>query len=123
MTRLRTHSRPAVLLALFALALQLVVGATHFHPEDFGRSAAQAAAALGRHGADPGAPGRPADHHPGHDACAICATVGLTSAPLLASPPIVAALVLTSFTWAFYDLARTVPGRRAGLFRARAPPV
>jgi hypothetical protein len=76
-------------LALFALAVQLVVSFGHIHPEDFWtpRDAPAVAQASGSAPASPANPALPA-----HDDCAICVAMAMAAssalpAPILLAPP------------------------------------
>jgi hypothetical protein len=108
-------------LALFALALQLMLPFAHLHPEDiFGPGGAPfTLSAVERF--DPPS----TDPHPSHndDYCAICATMYLLgSSPIPDAPP----LLPLSFVWQRVDhfdltVATFVAlGRRP--FQSRAPP-
>lgn len=66
--------------ALFAMAIQLVLSFGHVHLEDIkGQSAAIATSAEG----PPSAPADDDHGAPGHDFCAICASLSLTSSSVL----------------------------------------
>ena len=106
-------------LALFALALQLVLSFGHIHLDDLGLGGALAATAekASESGTPPGtAPDR-------DEGCAICAIIGLASTPLVPDAP---ALVFDAAQHAalFSELiAAFVSDPRREHFQARAPPV
>jgi hypothetical protein len=108
-------------LALFALALQLVLSFGHIHREDiygYGppRVAATVPATL---------PASDPAHQPAHhtdDYCAICATLSLLGASLAAEAPQVALRFETQAIEHFDRIAAiSVAPRRSG-FQSRAPP-
>jgi hypothetical protein len=112
-------------LALFALAVQLVLSFGHIHREDiFGPAAAPAGAVVVASAADPSAP-TPADPAPGHadDYCAICASLYLLGTSFV---PDVPQLPLPHVSYAIEHVDRTVvvlvvPQRAP--FQSRAPPL
>jgi hypothetical protein len=108
-------------LALFALAVQLVLSFGHIHREDIYGSAPPAALAQAL-AADHAQ--LPADHSSKHgdDYCAICATISLLSTSFVATAPLLPVPV------AFYAVEHvdraaiaSVAPRRAP-FQSRAPP-
>src|SRR6185437_2718811 len=91
--RQRWHHGFATWLALFSIALQIVVTSGHFHPEDFAvlagdrGGAAFAAAANGENSpSQPG--GLPAT--PAHDDCALCVSLNLIGGSAVPAPPTLA---------------------------------
>jgi hypothetical protein len=121
MNWVRTHRRIGGTLALFALALQLVLSFGHVHTRDFagipGPAVAQAQVTA-PHGPD----GDAADR--AHDAyCAVCATVTLSGTLVL--PALPALLPPSSLTdvshW--YRLADRRDRFEHAPFSARAPPL
>lgn len=116
MQRRGTWRRLTAGLALFALALQLVVSFAHVHGEDF--------AGLHRSGVTHAAPtDDPAGGHsdPDHLTCDICATAHLARALVMPAPP---ALVLPSFSIATQAIAslQAQSGSTSSAFHARGPP-
>jgi hypothetical protein len=108
-------------LALYALALQLVFSFGHIHPSDiFGPSANRSTLAQ-QQGAPP-APDRQAPALPNHEDCAICVTMAMAAgtalpAPVMLPPPsVVAAIVIPPPLWIAVAFAPRLP------FRSRAPP-
>ena len=105
-------------LALFALALQLVLSFGHIHAEDLaGKPVAMAALAQ---------PGTPQGDTPGHDDddkfCDICAALALLASGQVAAPP---ALILpVAFRAAPLQVASDslVAAFHRAAFRSRAPP-
>jgi len=109
-------------LALFALALQLVLSFGHIHAEDLGVVAPANARSIAHNPAsDDGSP-PPQDQDHRNDVCAICVTLSLTSTSLL---PIVASLVLpVAYGWEWPADIQTaqVSFDLEFYYRARAPP-
>ena len=107
-------------LALFALAVQLVLAFGHIHREDIYGSARPAAAAV-PDGSQPLPANHPAKHS--DDYCAICATVSLLGNSFVAAAP---TLPLPATSQAIEQVDRIaiifVAPRRAA-FQSRAPPV
>jgi hypothetical protein len=109
-------------LALFALALQLVLSFGHIHAEDLGL-AAPAAITHAQSGTAGGGAPSPHDRGDTHDVCAICATLNLTATSLV---PLVAALALpAAHDWVWSAAIAAPPARfdLARSFQARAPPL
>lgn len=115
----RARRRLGVWLALFALALQLVLSFGHIHAEDF---AAPNPGVLTLAAAD-GGPADDDDHHgAGHADCAICAVIHLAGTLLLPPPPLVQLPAAESLAWlAAIDRQDAVRASRQP-FQARAPP-
>ncbi len=93
---IRMNRRWSGRLALFALALQLVLSFGHIHADDLGLNApTQAAASHAPSANGDGTP--PQDQGDAHDICAICVTLSLSATSLL---PVVAALTVPiAFEW------------------------
>ena len=104
-------------LALFALALQLVLAFGHIHPEDFaGIKPGVVIAAQG--GGEP-----TGDHHGlGLDACAICATVHLAGTLLTPAAPSIVLPASAVVVRLDSPQSRAVPPAPALSFQARGPP-
>ncbi|MCK9918704.1 hypothetical protein MXD81_57230 [Microbacteriaceae bacterium K1510] len=112
----RARRRLTGWLALFALALQLVVGFAHVHSEDF--------AGLLHPGvvrADPAdfIPAGPSD--PDHLTCDICAAVHLTGTSAMPTPPVLAVPVATTVDAPVATPTAYAPALVAA-FDARGPP-
>ena len=102
-------------LALFALALQLLLSFGHTHAEDFAAAPGHAIVAP----ADP-SPDEDGDRH--HADCAICAVIHLTGTLLLPAPPHIALPAAETFARvATRDLREPSRAPRQP-FQARAPP-
>lgn len=85
----RTNHRRVAWLALFALWLQLALSFGHMHPEDFaGLSSGAAHQQFVKSDpiGDPAAPLDPLAEGPGHEACAICASIHLAGTLTLPEP-------------------------------------
>ncbi len=119
MKRPRLRTRFGSWLALFALAVQLVLSFGHVHVHEIGSTTAQLA---GTHA--PGAPSSP--DHPANDAddyCAICAIVHLASTTFLPEP-VQLPLPFVTRTVEHIDRVTTIfvtPHR--SYFQSRAPPL
>ena len=119
---IRTHRRLGSRLALFALAVQLIVSFGHVHLDKFTSHAAAGVAQLQAASRDQ-APVAPDRHGGAVDFCAICATIALVASSVLPeaarlAPPIpVASTRLVEFIAAppAFDLHTS--------FQARGPPV
>ena len=110
--------------ALFALALQLVLSFGHVHLDGAAVSAsAVAGIAVSQAADDNGAPSDPG-HHPGtNDVCAICATISLAGSLLLPQLAQLVLPVVNVHQWSPDLQAALAPGEPHFLFQARAPPV
>ncbi len=122
MNWVRSKVRQAALLALFALAVQLVLSFGHFHSEGLAHASAAQATAQQRITTNLST----SHQHPegiAEDYCAICASIELldtlvaTVAPVHPVPPTFAVRTQTaSADFALPDLTRAA-------FRSRAPPL
>jgi hypothetical protein len=125
MSWVRSRLRFGARLALFALALQLVLSFGHVHLDDLVPPAASSIAAVP--GAPDGqAPAGPAGHDPhglGHDYCGVCALIQLAGTSIASVPP---PLPLPGV---FTELRHVAPvgvsfsASPRPLFQARAPPI
>lgn len=109
------------MLALLALAIQLVLSFGHVHADGLVHGSPQATVAQQSGASSPAGPASDRDN-PAADACAICATLAMAGTALTATPP---ALVLP----VAFVVARASLPSDAGLaqptrtaFRSRAPP-
>lgn len=104
--------------ALFALALQLVVSFGHIHRDDiYGAPQAATAANSGRQTPSH----QPAQH--GDDYCAICATIALLSHSSTAAPPQLLPPIVSAHAVAHADrVAIFVVAPPRAPFQSRAPP-
>ena len=121
MSWIRTHRRFGGTLALFALALQLVLSFGHVHARDFagipGSAVAQAQVT--------------APHGPGGDAadqandvyCAVCATIALSGTLVLPALPALLPPSSSTDVSHWYRLADRRDRFDHALFSARAPPL
>lgn len=113
-------------LALFALALQLVLSFGHIHPEDLVGAAAAGthAVAAGQqagHAPKPSAPHRKSGGD--DDICAICALIQLVNTSVAsAAPPLPAPSEVRWVDWQIVYGFSSAPSSHR-LFRARAPPL
>jgi hypothetical protein len=108
-------------LALFALAMQLVLSFGHIHREDIygpARPAVLAQVPAGDHSQ------APADHSSKHsdDYCAICATVSLLSTSFVAAAPLLPLPVVFHVIEHADRVAIASVALRRAPFQSRAPP-
>jgi hypothetical protein len=124
MSWVRSKVRQAALLALFALAVQLMLSFGHVHADAVAHASTVAEQASGgTHQA--AAPASGPHHHPdglAADGCVICATIALSGTLLAAVPPTlpVPAWFAVRSEATASDLTLPEPTRTA--FRSRAPP-
>jgi hypothetical protein len=124
---IRRRTRSQTWLALFALAVQLVVSFGHVHRDDLGLAFLAADSAV----ITPIGPGLTHSptvpdrgHNPTSDAlCPICASINLAGALILPLPPQLDALMQVGRVW--LPVARTngLSDQARLSFQARAPPV
>lgn len=117
------HHRFAAWLALLSIALQIVITAGHFHPEDFAflagdRGGAALATAADGHRLPPLPNGLPT-----HDDCALCVSLNLISGSAMPAPPALALPTMIRATLVAVLPLPVLPPARYFLFRTRAPPV
>src|SRR3974390_510348 len=119
---IRMNRQLGARLALFALALQLVLSFGHIHAEDLGIAARANATSIAHNLANGDGSPPPQDQDDRHVVCAICAMLSLTSTSLL---PIVAPLVLpVAYGWEWPADIQTaqVNFDLESHYQARAPP-
>jgi hypothetical protein len=120
----RTNKEFGGRLALFALAVQLVLSFGHIHREDiYGSRAALPSVSDPAPAAD-GFALLPTNHPAKHadDYCAICATIHLLNATFVAAPPQLA-LPFVSYAIEHIDrVADVILAPQRTSFQARAPP-
>jgi hypothetical protein len=113
-------------LALFALALQMVISFGHMHRDDLGlpplagtESTSIASAAA------PGAQPPAGQHHQpaSDDYCAICASMALLATSMPALPPVLVTPEPVSRLWTPLASLQSPPPQIALSFQARAPPL
>jgi hypothetical protein len=115
----RSNRRFGSWAALFALTIQLVLSFGHIHLQDIQVSSAAIAAP------SQAQPDTPADDDRGtggHDFCAICATLNLTSSSILPTVSLPATPVDQPHRWIAEFQPTQVSYRVHFLFQARAPP-
>jgi hypothetical protein len=119
----RLHTRPTSCLALFALALQLILSLGHAHGDKgrFSAAAAQGLAFTNIKSGTAGAPAAPAQQD-NEGFCAICASINLAGSLVLPSPPTQALPRTIDRAWVSPAPARIAPAAERLLFQARAPP-
>jgi hypothetical protein len=128
MTWFRSRTRSGARLALFALALQMVVAFGHLHRDDLGLPPLPATAADHAHTAAATTPA-PAPAHDNQqpasddDYCPICASMVLIATAMPALPPVLIVPTALRHPWQVEIPAQAVPTPLALSFRARAPPL
>jgi hypothetical protein len=122
----RTNLRLGGRLALFALAVQLVLSFGHIHLEDIygnARAFAASSASAAMPAADNSQP-PPASKHSNHtdDYCAICATVHLLGSSFAAQAPQLPLPFISASIVHFDRVAFVFATTRRAPFQSRAPP-
>jgi hypothetical protein len=118
----RSNRRFGGRLALFALAVQIVLSFGHIHREDILGPARPGAAAAQTAAVDSQSP--PGDHSSKHpdDYCAICATISLLStSSVAAAPPLPLPVVFHAIEHVDRVIVAVIATRRTP-FQSRAPP-
>ena len=122
MTWFRSNIKGGSRLALFALALQLVLAFGHFHGV-----AAAAAPAIQSGSAQSAQQQQPASNHDSdqqpNEACAICAVVSLANTVLFATPPLLLLPQAIEFLYLTTDAEFVHLNSARIAFQPRAPPV
>jgi hypothetical protein len=111
---IRSQRRPAALLALFALALQLAASFGHIHAEQLSRPVNVATLA---------APTVPASDDQADHACDVCVTVAQLSVAHAPPPPALEAPAPSGTATFKASHDTTWPGGPFVHFRSRAPPL
>src|SRR6478672_7568801 len=114
---IRKNSRLGSWAAVFALAIQLVLSFGHVHLEDLKSPSSVTASSQPK----PNTPDDD-DRGTGHDFCAICAAINLTSSSVLPTVVLPATPVDHPYTWAGALQSAQVFERVQFPFQARAPP-
>jgi DUF2946 family protein len=115
----RTNCRLGSWAALFALCIQLALSFGHIHLEDIQGSSSATAAQLQARTESPAD-----DDHgkPGHDFCAICAALSLTSSSVVPTISLLVAPVDRPHEWIADFRTAQVSFALHFHFQARAPP-
>lgn len=117
----RSRLRPCAWLALFAVAVQLVLSFGHIHKDDLlagGYGNGPVALKLAR-SSPPELPAGPADQE---DFCSICLSVALAGALVVPEPPAIIVPSARPETWLPDCIPVIVAHEGRVLFQARAPP-
>ena len=117
----RSHIHLGARLALFALAIQLVLSFGHIHVDKSLLSSASAASITQQSASRDGAPSAP-KHRGADDFCAICATVGLLASSALPEAASLVTPVAAPSAWPHEFASTFVPLDSHLLFQARGPP-
>jgi hypothetical protein len=117
MTWIRKNRRFGSWAAVFALAIQLVLSFGHIHLEEFQGTSSVTA---GSSQSQPNPSGD--DRGTGHDFCAICAALNLTSSSVLPAAAVLTTPVDHPHRWAAVLHPAEVSYRVQLIFQARAPP-
>jgi hypothetical protein len=121
----RSRSKWSSYLALFALALQLVLTFGHVHLDRAAPISADRSTVVTADGANaaPGTPSDPTDRHDrADDHCSICTLIHLAGALVLAEPPSLPLPDISVRVPSEPPLAFDFPSPPRALFAARAPP-
>jgi hypothetical protein len=113
-------------LALFALALQMIVSFGHMHRDDLGLPPlAGAGGASIAFAAAPGSQPPAGQHHQpaSDDYCAICANMALLATSMPSLPPVLVTPEPIRRVWASLASVQSPPKQISLSFQARAPPV
>jgi hypothetical protein len=119
MYRTRNNNRFGSWLALFAIAIQLVLSFGHIHLEDI-RGSSPVIAAPSQ--TQPSAPVDDDRGSAGHDFCAICASLNLTSSSVLPTVVSPAVPIYHPHAWIADVQPTQISYNIHFLFQARAPP-
>jgi hypothetical protein len=121
----RSRGRSAAGLALFALALQMVLSFGHLHRDDLGLPPLRAPdqTQVTAHANPAPHPGNPDQQPASDDYCAICASMMLVATAVPSLPPVLPVPEPVRPVWAATASAHTLKLDIALSFRARAPPL
>jgi hypothetical protein len=118
----RRHIGLGSRLALFALAVQLMLSFGHVHVAKLAPASSQAGISLAQVPDQGGAPSR--DRHSGaNDFCAICAAVSLVASSVLPAASSVLPPVAREHRWPSEVVETRISSDPFLLFQARAPPL
>lgn len=116
---IRSHRRLGARLALFALAVQIVVSFGHVHLDKLASSAPVISLLTANHDQTPASPG----HHSGAgDVCAICAVIGLVASSVLPEAAQLSPPAAAPADWPHEFAAAPPLSDPHHSFQARAPP-
>jgi hypothetical protein len=118
----RTHIGLGSRLALFALAVQLVLSFGHVHAGKIAPASLHGAMTMAQAPDRDGAPS-PKPHTGADDFCAICATVSLLASSVLPTASSVLPPVAAEHRWRTEFANARISSNSFVLFQARAPPV
>jgi len=111
-------------LALFALALQMILSFGHIHPEDLGLPATGTDyTQLASNVATAPVTLTDRDHPASDDYCAICASMALVATAIPSLPPVLIAPERIRPVWPTEIPARIISVKFARSFQARGPPI
>ncbi len=122
----RSKIRSGARLALFALAVQMIVSFGHMHRDDLGLPPLAAPDQTQITSNTAPSPAGPADqdHHPASDDyCPICASMALVATAMPSLPPVLIVPVPIRRVWAAQLPAHSLSTQVAPSFQARAPPL
>ena len=122
----RSRIRSLALLAMFALAVQMVLSFGHMHRDDLGLPPQPMSGETQVTSDMTPAPSQPAgrDHHPGSDDyCPICASMALIATALPSLPPMLIEPMPIGHVRVSETSVRLSVPQVARPFRARAPPL
>lgn len=122
----RSKMRSGARLALFALAVQMVVSFGHMHGDDLGLPPLATSDQTQIESATTGAPGHPVnqDHHPASDDyCPVCASIALVATATPSLPPVLMVPAPIRRVWPAERPVQVFSIQVALSFQARAPPL
>jgi hypothetical protein len=122
----RSRIRSSARLALFALAVQMVVSFGHMHGDDLGLPPLSTSDQTQIGSSTTGAPGHPAnqDRHPASDDyCPICASMALVATAMPSLPPVLIVPAPIRRVWLAEPPVQVFSTEVALSFQARAPPL
>jgi len=122
----RSKRRSGARLALFALAVQMVVSFGHIHGDDLGLPPLATSHQTQIEFATTGAPGHPAnrDRYPASDDwCPVCASIALVATAMPSLPPVLMVPAPIRRVWPAERPVQVFSIQVALSFQARAPPL
>jgi hypothetical protein len=119
----RSNIKQGSRLALFALAIQLVLSFGHFHGVAHAAPAIPSVATLQAPASQPApASNQDSDRH-GNDGCAICAVIAMANTALFATPPLLRLPEAAEFLYLTTDAEFVHLNAVRVAFQPRAPPI
>jgi len=117
----RANIRLGSRLALFALAVQILLSFAHVHLGDLTRAPGASVATVDGSGATPGSP-LDKSNGTADPGCAICALIQLAATSAPAAPPVLALAIMPGHARPDAPVAVSLAASPHSPFQARAPP-